>query len=87
MVEPLWASINFGVFICIECSGVHRNMGTHISKVRSITMDKWDSDVLEVCGMGVSFLFFIFIFYRSRFFSFSFFFFSLLFLVDWFFSD
>lgn len=45
--DPLWATINFGVFICIECSGVHRQMGTHISKVRSITMDKWDSEVLE----------------------------------------
>lgn len=45
--DPIWASINWGVFICIECSGVHRQMGTHISKVRSVTMDKWDADVLE----------------------------------------
>ena len=38
---PSWASINLGVFLCIECSGVHRRMGTHISKVRSVTMDAW----------------------------------------------
>lgn len=31
--EPDWASLNLGLLVCIECSGVHRNLGVHISKV------------------------------------------------------
>eukprot|EP01048_Picozoa_sp_COSAG05_P005004 COSAG05_NODE_287_length_12131_cov_3.148022_6_plen_64_part_00 len=28
-----WASINLGVLLCIECAGIHRSLGTHITKV------------------------------------------------------
>ena len=34
--EPDWASLNLGILICIECSGIHRNLGVHISKVCQI---------------------------------------------------
>ena len=39
--NPEWASLNLCVMMCIECSGPHRSLGAHISKVRSTTLDKW----------------------------------------------
>ncbi|KDN41421.1 ArfGap-domain-containing protein [Tilletiaria anomala UBC 951] len=39
--DPRWASWNLGCFLCIRCSGIHRSMGTHISKVKSIDLDIW----------------------------------------------
>lgn len=43
--DPEWASINLGILICIKCSGVHRQLGTHISKVRSLTLDSLDKEL------------------------------------------
>jgi hypothetical protein len=43
-----WASWNIGVFLCIRCGGLHRSLGTHISKVKSVTLDKWTDDQIEV---------------------------------------
>uniref|UniRef100_A0A3B3VGZ6 ArfGAP with GTPase domain, ankyrin repeat and PH domain 2 n=1 Tax=Poecilia latipinna TaxID=48699 RepID=A0A3B3VGZ6_9TELE len=37
--NPTWASLNLGALICIECSGIHRNLGTHLSRVRSLALD------------------------------------------------
>ena len=46
--DPKWASINLGITLCIACSGVHRSMGVHVSKVRSITLDAWEPEILKV---------------------------------------
>ncbi|RWS24940.1 Centaurin-gamma-1A-like protein [Leptotrombidium deliense] len=39
--NPVWASLNLGVLMCIDCCGIHRNLGTHISRVRSLDLDDW----------------------------------------------
>ncbi|KAG6500966.1 hypothetical protein ZIOFF_040829 [Zingiber officinale] len=38
---PRWASVNLGIFLCMQCSGIHRSLGVHISKVRSAALDTW----------------------------------------------
>lgn len=45
-----WVSINLGIIVCIECSGIHRSLGTHISKVRSLTLDikSFTVDIVEL---------------------------------------
>ncbi|KAL6306915.1 hypothetical protein BKA93DRAFT_816162 [Sparassis latifolia] len=45
--HPRWASHNLGIFICMNCASVHRKMGTHISKVKSITLDSWTKEQVE----------------------------------------
>ena len=45
--SPSWASINLGVFICINCSGCHREIGVHITKIKSINLDLWDKKILK----------------------------------------
>ena len=47
MADPRWASWNLGIFICIRCSGIHRGMGTHISRVKSVDLDAWTDDQLQ----------------------------------------
>ena len=46
--NPRWASTNLGVFICIKCAGIHRSIGTHITKVKSISLDAWEESQLAV---------------------------------------
>ncbi|XP_036366333.1 centaurin-gamma-1A isoform X18 [Octopus sinensis] len=46
--NPDWASINLGALICIECSGIHRNLGTHLSRVRSLDLDEWPVEHIQV---------------------------------------
>ncbi|KAJ7324539.1 hypothetical protein JRQ81_017559 [Phrynocephalus forsythii] len=51
--DPRWASINLGVTLCIECSGIHRSLGVHFSKVRSLTLDSWEPELLKLmCELG-----------------------------------
>uniref|UniRef100_A0A452RBE5 Arf-GAP with coiled-coil, ANK repeat and PH domain-containing protein n=1 Tax=Ursus americanus TaxID=9643 RepID=A0A452RBE5_URSAM len=53
--DPRWASINLGVLLCIECSGIHRSLGVHCSKVRSLTLDSWEPELLKLmCELGNS---------------------------------
>ena len=46
--HPRWASTTFGIFVCIRCSGFHRKLGTHITKVKSIDLDRWTSELLDL---------------------------------------
>lgn len=46
--SPSWASILFGIFICIKCSGFHRELSTSIAKVKSVDLDKWPKGVVDL---------------------------------------
>ncbi|XP_077422100.1 arf-GAP with coiled-coil, ANK repeat and PH domain-containing protein 2 [Vanacampus margaritifer] len=51
--EPRWAVVNLGVTVCIQCSGIHRSLGVHVSKVRSLTLDSWEAEQLKLlCVLG-----------------------------------
>ncbi|KAG9483740.1 hypothetical protein GDO78_009579 [Eleutherodactylus coqui] len=44
--DPQWASYTLGVFVCVTCCGIHRNL-PEISKVKSLTMAKWEEDQIQ----------------------------------------
>jgi ADP-ribosylation factor GTPase-activating protein 1 len=52
MKNPQWASVSFGNVFCLECSGVHRSLGVHITFVRSIAMDSWTDKQLDIMRSG-----------------------------------
>lgn len=54
---PCWASLDFGVFICLRCSGDHRSLGRHITRVRSCKQDTWTNEeiwIMESIGNKIS---------------------------------
>ncbi|KIM64665.1 hypothetical protein SCLCIDRAFT_15206 [Scleroderma citrinum Foug A] len=44
---PRWASFNLGIFICMNCASIHRKIGTHVTKVKSLSLDEWTKDQIE----------------------------------------
>nr|XP_014342559.1 PREDICTED: arf-GAP with SH3 domain, ANK repeat and PH domain-containing protein 1-like isoform X2 [Latimeria chalumnae] len=53
--DPSWVSTNLGILICIECSGTHREMGTHHSRIQSLLLDKLGtSELLLAKNVGNS---------------------------------
>jgi len=50
--NPQWASLSYGTFFCLECSGKHRSLGVHLSFVRSVTLDSWSQDYLKKMQLG-----------------------------------
>lgn len=48
VADPKWLSTNLGILTCIECSGIHREMGVHISRIQSMELDKLGTSELLV---------------------------------------
>ncbi|KAF0037024.1 hypothetical protein F2P81_009898, partial [Scophthalmus maximus] len=44
--DPLWGSCSLGVFICLDCSGIHRNI-PDVSKVKSLSLSRWEDHEMQ----------------------------------------
>ena len=49
--DPEWASMNLGIVLCHSCSGIHRSMGVHVSKVKSLFLDRWSEPQLKILDL------------------------------------
>lgn len=49
---PQWATVSYGTFMCLECSGRHRGLGVHLSFVRSVSMDAWTEVQIRKMQLG-----------------------------------
>ena len=47
-----WASISNGIFLCLDCSGEHRGFGIGVSFIRSVTMDQWNQEQVNIMKVG-----------------------------------
>lgn len=50
--DPDWASCTLGIFVCLNCSGTHRNLPS-VSRIKSIRLDFWDDELVQVCEQNI----------------------------------
>lgn len=48
ILDPEWTSITIGVFLCTVCAQLHRKLGSHISRAKSLKFDNWDQSSVSI---------------------------------------